>query len=235
MLEVTKLNAGYDAMQVLWGPSLRVAAGSITSLLGPNGVGKSTLLRSIMGWTRITAGSVSYLGQDVTRMPSHKKVERGLTLVPEGKHLFADMSVAENLSLGTYPRRARGETSAAYEQVFAMFPRLAERRAQRAGSLSGGEQQMVTIARALMTRPKLLMLDEPSQGLSPKLVGEMFATIARLRDESRLTILLVDQNASATLQTADYAYVMHEGTIDLEGPAKELATRDEIRAAYLGV
>jgi branched-chain amino acid transport system ATP-binding protein len=235
MLEVNKLNAGYDSMQVLWSPSLRVAEGSITSLLGPNGVGKSTLLRSIMGWTRITAGSVSYLGLDVTRVPSHEKVERGLTLVPEGKHLFADMSVAENLALGTYPRRARGEMSAAYEQVFAMFPILAERRAQRAGSLSGGQQQMVTIGRALMTRPKLLMLDEPSQGLSPKLVGEMFETIARLRDEAGLTILLVDQNATATLQTADYAYVMHEGTIDLEGPAKELATREEIRAAYLGM
>jgi len=139
--------------------------------------------------------------------------------VPEGKHLFADMTVQENLQMGTYPRRARAAVAAAYEQVFKMFPRLEERLSQRAGSFSGGEQQMLTIARALMTRPRLLMLDEPSQGLAPKLVAEMFATIARLRDEAGLTILVVDQNATATLAIADFAYVMHEGRVDISGPA----------------
>lgn len=235
MLEVQNLQAAHGAMQVLWGASLNVAQGSITSLLGPNGVGKSSLLGSIMGWTRILGGSVLFDGNDVTRLPSHQMVELGVTLVPEGKHLFRDMTVRENLQMGAYPRRARGQQAQSLAQVLELFPRLAERQNQRAGSLSGGEQQMVTIARSLMTRPRLLMLDEPSQGLAPKLVHEMFDTIARLRKEAGLTILLVDQNATATLETADYVYVMHEGTIKLEGPAAEMADRPEMREAYLGI
>lgn len=235
MLKISNLQAGYADMQVLWDVSMRVEAGSITSLLGANGVGKSTLLRSVMGMTKISGGSVLYDDNDVTGLPSHRKVELGLALVPEGKHLFADMTVQENLEMGTYPHRARADAKATCEQVFTMFPRLKERLSQRAGSFSGGEQQMLTIARALMTRPRLLMLDEPSQGLAPKLVGEMFATIARLRDEAGLTILVVDQNATATLAIADFAYVMHEGRVDISGPAQEIAQRDDVRRAYLGV
>jgi branched-chain amino acid transport system ATP-binding protein len=235
MLQVANLQSGYADMQVLWDVSMRVEAGSITSLLGANGVGKSTLLRSVMGMTKISGGSVLYDDSDVTRLPSHRKIELGLALVPEGKHLFADMTVQENLQMGTYPHRARHETKDTLEQVFTMFPRLKERPTQRAGSFSGGEQQMLTIARALMTRPRLLMLDEPSQGLAPKLVDEMFATIARLRDEAGLTILVVDQNATATLAIADFAYVMHEGRVDISGPAREIAQRDDVRRAYLGM
>lgn len=235
MLEVEKLESGYGAMQVLWGPSLNVTRGRITSLLGPNGAGKSTLLWSIMGSVRPASGCIRYGGEDVTYLPVHRKVERGLTLVPEGKHLFREMSVQENLQVGTYPRRARGAVAESLDLVFKLFPRLKERREQLAGSMSGGEQQMLTIARALMTRPEVIMLDEPSQGLAPKLVHEVFATIQRLQSEIGLTILLVEQNAEASLKAADHVYVMHEGVIKADGPADHIARSDEIRQAYLGI
>jgi len=235
MLAVTELNAGYDSMQVLWSVNLQVAESSITSLLGANGVGKSTLLHSVMGMTKIYGGRITFDADDVTRLPAHRKVDLGLTMTPEGKHLFGDMTVEENLAMGAYPRHARAKAAHGRAEVFDLFPRLAERKNQKAGSLSGGEQQMLAIARALMTAPRLLMLDEPSQGLAPKLVGEMFQTIARLRDAAGLTILIVDQNATAALQIADYAYVMDEGAIGISGPAEEIARRDDIRRAYLGV
>ncbi|MCK5657934.1 MAG: ABC transporter ATP-binding protein [Syntrophobacteria bacterium] len=235
MLRVENLESGYGPMQVLWKPSLEVKKGSITSLLGPNGVGKSTLLRTVLGSVQPWKGKITYEGIDVTLLPTHKKVDLGITLVPEGKHLFVGMTVQENLIMGAYRKEALKDKDDTLELVYSLFPVLKERGKQAAGSLSGGEQQMVTIARALMTKPKLIMMDEPSQGLAPKLVGEVFETIEKLNTEIGLTILLVEQNAEASLKAADYVYIMHEGRIKTEGPAKEIAESSDIREAYLGI
>ena len=235
MLKVEGLESGYGEMQVLWGPSLEVKGGSITALLGPNGVGKTTLLRTIFGSVRPWKGKVTYDGQDVTYLPTHKKVDMGIALVPEGRHLFSGMSVQENLIMGAYLKRARERMEESLEVIYSLFPILKERAKQRAGSLSGGEQQMLTVARALMTRPKLIMLDEPSQGLAPKLVGEVFETIKKLREEMGLTVLLVEQNVEISLEVADYVYIMHEGLIKAEGKAEEVKASHDIREAYLGV
>ncbi len=235
MLRVEKLESGYGSMQVLWGPSLEVRKGSLTSLLGPNGVGKTTLLRTIFGSLRPWGGKVLYKDQDVTYLPTHKKVELGLVLVPEGRHLFTGMSVQENLVMGAYAKRARDHIEDSLELVYSLFPILRERSRQKAGSLSGGEQQMLTIARALMARPEMIMLDEPSQGLAPKLVGEVFEAIKRMKEEMSLTILLVEQNVEASLEASDYVYIMHEGLIKAEGTAQEIKEAHDIREAYLGV
>ena len=235
MLKVRELESGYGPMQVLWGPDLEVAQGSVTSLLGPNGAGKSTLLWTVLGAVAPRAGQVLFEGSDVTRLPTHKKVDLGVTLVPEGKHLFGEMTVYDNLVMGAYRRDAQDKVDESLELVYSLFPILEERREQLAGSLSGGQQQMVTIGRALMTRPKLIMLDEPSQGLAPKLVLEVFETIERMKEEVGLTILLVEQNADASLGSADYVYVMHEGVIKAEGTPEEIRQSDEIREAYLGI
>ncbi len=235
MLEVRKLESGYGTMQVLWGPDLEVESGSVTSLLGPNGAGKSTLLWTVLGAVSASGGQVLFEGEDVTRLPTHKKVDLGITLVPEGKHLFGEMTVYDNLMMGAYRKAAQEKAEESLELVYSLFPILEERGAQMAGSLSGGQQQMVTIGRALMTRPKLIMLDEPSQGLAPKLVHEVFETIERMKREVGLTILLVEQNADASLDSADYVYVMHEGVIKADGTPEEIKKSDEIRQAYLGM
>jgi branched-chain amino acid transport system ATP-binding protein len=235
MLKVENLESGYGPMQVLWQPSLEVKKGSITSLLGPNGVGKSTLLLTVLGVVAPWGGKVTYEDLDVTRVPSHDKVDLGLTLVPEGKHLFPSMTVHENLLMGAYRKEARRHRAESLELVHTLFPILKEREKQVAGNLSGGQQQMVTIARALMTKPKMIMLDEPSQGLAPKLVGEVFETIEKLKEEVGLTILLVEQNAAASLDAADYVYIMHEGRIKAEGKPEEIKGSSEIREAYLGI
>jgi branched-chain amino acid transport system ATP-binding protein len=235
MLSVENLEAGYGPMQVLWQPSLTVARGSITSVLGPNGAGKSTLLASIFGSVAPTKGRILYEGQDITRIPPHRKVDLGITLAPQGKHLFGGMTVGENLVMGAYRKSAGRHIAASLDLVYELFPVLKARNAQPAGSLSGGEQQMVTIARALMTRPKLVMLDEPSQGLAPKLVGELFETIVRLKKEVGLTLLLVEQNAAASLDAADHVYVIHEGRIKAEGSPEDIKGSPEIREAYLGI
>jgi len=235
MLKVEGLESGYGEMQVLWGPSLEVKGGSITALLGPNGVGKTTLLRTIFGSVRPWKGKVTYDGKSVTFLPTHKKVDMGIALVPEGRHLFSGMSVQENLTMGAYLKRARERMVESLEVIYSLFPILKERAKQRAGSLSGGEQQMLTVARALMTRPKLIMLDEPSQGLAPKLVGEVFETIKKLREEMGLTVLLVEQNVEISLEVADYVYIMHEGLIKAEGRAEEIKKAHDIRETYLGI
>jgi branched-chain amino acid transport system ATP-binding protein len=235
MLSVNELESGYGSMQVLWKPSIEVEKGTITSLLGPNGVGKSTLLGTIFGSVEPWAGRVTYNGQDITTVPTHKKVELGIALVPEGKHLFPGMTVYENLSMGAYLKKAMVRKRESLDLVYSLFPRLKERSKQMAGSLSGGEQQMVTIARGLMTKPELMMLDEPSQGLAPKLVGEVFETILKMKAEVGLTILLVEQNADASLNAADYVYVMHEGVIKAKGTPEEIKASSEIREAYLGI
>lgn len=235
MLKVTDLESGYGPMQVLWKPGLDVTKGTITSLLGPNGVGKSTLLSTIFGSVEPWSGSVVYDKRDVTRYPTHKKVDLGMALAPEGKHLFPGMTVYENLLMGAYNKRALQEREDSLALVFSLFPRLEERRKQMAGSLSGGEQQMVTIGRALMTKPQLIMLDEPSQGLAPLLVAEVFRTVEKMKEEIGLTILLVEQNAEASLEAADFVYIMHEGRIKAKGTPDEIKGSSEIREAYLGI
>ena len=235
MLTVKDLESGYGTMQVLWKPSLQVKKGAITSLLGPNGVGKSTFLSTVFGSVEPWEGEIIYDGEDVTRFPTHKKVDKGIALVPEGKHLFPNMTVYENLVMGAHLKRAMEQKEESMELVYSLFPRLKERSKQSAGSLSGGEQQMVTIGRALMTKPKLIMLDEPSQGLAPLLVMEVFDTIQKMKEEMGLTVLLVEQNADASLNAADYVYIMHEGTIKAEGSPEEIKGSPEIREAYLGI
>lgn len=235
MLKVEKLESGYGSMQVLWGPDLEVKAGTITSLLGPNGAGKSTLLWTILGSVKAREGKVIFEGNDVTGLPPHRKVNLGMTLVPEGKHLFKEMTVYDNLMMGAYRKEAMTVKEETLELIYSLFPILAERRDQKAVTLSGGQQQMVTIGRALMTKPKLLMMDEPSQGLAPKLVMEIFETVERLKDEVGLTILLVEQNAAASLDSADYVYVMHEGSIKAEGTPEVIKASDDVREAYLGI
>jgi branched-chain amino acid transport system ATP-binding protein len=235
MLKVEKIESGYGLMQVLWGPSLEVREGTITSLLGPNGAGKSTLLWTIMGSVAPRAGTVMFEGRDITGLPPHRKVDLGITLAPEGKHLFREMTVQENLFMGAYRKEALAAKKESLDLVYTMFPILAERKDQKAGSLSGGQQQMVTIGRALMTRPRLVMLDEPSQGLAPKLVLEIFETITRLKKEVGLTILLVEQNAAISLGKADYVYVMHEGVVKAEGTPEKIKASTDVREAYLGI
>lgn len=235
MLKVENLESGYGPMQVLWQPSLEVKKGSITALLGPNGAGKTSILRTILGSVEPWGGKITYEGKDVTHLPSHKKVDLGMVLVPEGRHLFVNMSTHENLTMGAYPKQATKYIGGTLGLVYSLFPILKERARQRAGSLSGGEQQMLTIARGLMTRPKLIMLDEPSQGLAPKLVGEVFDTIKKMRAEMGLTILLVEQSVEASLSLSDYVYILHEGRVKAEGSAEQIRGSRDIREAYLGI
>jgi branched-chain amino acid transport system ATP-binding protein len=235
MLGVENIESGYGSMQVLWQPSLEAKRGSLTCLLGPNGVGKTTLLRTVLGSVEPWGGRIIYEENDVTHLPTHKKVGLGIVLVPEGRHLFSGMTVHENLMMGAYPKEAMKHKDETLERVYSLFPILHERTRQKAGSLSGGQQQMVTIARALMTRPKLIMLDEPSQGLAPKLASEVFETIRKMKAEIGLTILLVEQNVQASLDAADYVYILHEGRIKAEGSAREVKGLTDIREAYLGI
>jgi len=235
MLRLEDLESGYGPMQVLWKPSLDVKKGSITALLGPNGAGKSTLLNTVLGSVEPWDGKIIYEDQEITHMPSHKKVDLGITLVPEGKHLFGGMTVYENLIMGAYRKEALKDIDKSLDIVYSLFPILKERDKQQAGTLSGGQQQMVTIARALMSKPRLIMLDEPSQGLAPKLVGEIFETVEKLQVEIGLTLLLVEQNADASLNAANYVYIMHEGQIKAHGTSEEIKGSTDIREAYLGI
>ncbi len=234
LLELQKINAGYGDLQVLWDVNLSVDKGEIVSLLGSNGAGKTTTLRVISGLLKPFSGKVAFNGRDITKLPSNKRVEIGLALVPEGRQLFPEMTVLDNLEMGAYTKRARDKFHETLEWVFSLFPKLKERRAQLAGTMSGGEQQMLAIARGLMSRPEVLMMDEPSMGLAPKLVLEIFGTIKKLREEG-VTILLVEQNAKAALDVSDRAYILETGRIVLHGPAQELLGMDEVRKAYLGI
>ena len=233
MLKVEALESGYGVVQVLWGASLEAKKGSITALLGSNGAGKTTLLRSIFGTVRLLGGRILYEGRDATYLPAHEKVRQGLVLIPEGRHLFVNMTVQENLILGAYHKEALKHQEESLETVYALFPLLQERGKQHAGTLSGGEQQMLTIARGLMTKPKLMMLDEPSQGLAPKLVREVFTAVHKLRSAG-LTIVLVEQNVDYALAVCDYAYILHEGRVKAGGTPAEVK-QSELREAYLGV
>ena len=234
MLKVENLESGYGLVQVLWGASLEVKKGSITALLGPNGAGKTTLLRTILGTVKPLRGRVDYEDREVTHLPPHEKVREGMVLVPEGRHLFVNMTVQENLIMGAYHKEALKHREETLETVYTLFPLLKEREKQRAGTLSGGEQQMLTIARGLMSKPKLMMLDEPSQGLAPKLVREVFTAIEKMRKEASLTIALVEQSVEYALGICDYAYIIHEGRVKAGGTPAEVKD-SEVRKAYLGI
>ncbi|MBK9238465.1 MAG: ABC transporter ATP-binding protein [Rhodoferax sp.] len=234
LLKVQELHAGYGKAEVLRGIHLQANTGSIITVIGPNGAGKSTLLNALMGVLPST-GIIEYAGESVTRLPLEERVMLGVALVPERRELFGSMSVEDNLVLGAYRqvRLRNPRWRAQMEVVFELFPRLLERRTQLAGTLSGGERQMLALGRALMSGPKLLMLDEPSLGLAPLVVKEIFRTIDALR-KTGVTTLLVEQNARAALETADYAYVLEMGEIMLQGPASELATDPRVIDTYLG-
>jgi branched-chain amino acid transport system ATP-binding protein len=234
VLRVEALEAGYNEVQVLWGISLAVAPGTMTALLGANGAGKTTSLRAITGSIHPFAGRVFFAGEDVTRLPPHAKAARGLVLVPEGRQLFSNMTVEENLEMGAFSKRARRKFKQRLDQVFMLFPRLLERRDQKAGTFSGGEQQMLAIARGIMSDPELLIIDELSLGLAPMVVQQLSGTLKVLKD-SGMTILLVEQNVHLALALSDYAFVIAEGRPFVDGPCAELAEKPEIRQAYLGL
>ena len=235
LLQVTDLHAGYGAAEVLRGIALAAPQGSVITVIGPNGAGKSTLLGALMGVLPITRGQVRFGGEDIARLTLEDRVMAGLALVPEKRELFATMSVEDNLLLGGW--RAMRQRVRAWrdglERVYTLFPRLKERRAQAAGTLSGGERQMLALGRALMGQPRLLMLDEPSLGLAPLVVRDIFATIAQLR-ASGVTILLIEQNARAALEVADHGYVLETGDLVLQGPAAQLADDPRVIDTYLG-
>lgn len=234
MLAINALEVRYGGIRALSGLSLKVPQGSIVTLIGANGAGKSTTLRTISGLVPAAAGSIIFDGKEIAGWPAHKIVADGLAHVPEGRLVFPDLTVRENLMMGAYLRRDRKEIAAELEWVGDFFPRLKERITQRAGTLSGGEQQMLAIGRALMGRPRCLMLDEPSLGIAPLLVETIFERLVALNKERGMTMLLVEQNASLALRVSDYAYVLETGLIHLEGPSPEIKNRPEIHAAYLG-
>jgi branched-chain amino acid transport system ATP-binding protein len=234
MLELAGVQSGYGALRVLRGISLNVPKGKVVTLLGGNGAGKTTTMKTIVGVLRATGGEISLDGERIDRLPSHTIFARGIALVPQGRELFPEMSVAENLELGALARGTEGTSLDALRgEVYELFPRLRERAAQRAGSLSGGEQQMLATGRALMSRPSVLLLDEPTNGLAPIIVQELARALRGLHERGQ-TILLVEQNVRVALSIADHVYVMRMGEIVLESPAAELKASDDIFRAYLG-
>ncbi len=234
LLEVNDITSGYEGVQILWGVNLRLEKGKLTTLVGSNGVGKTTLLKTVMGLLRPWQGAVTFEGRDVTGLSAHARAKAGMVLVPEGRQLFTEMTVLENLEMGAFSSRARATFKQNLEKVFELFPRLKERAKQKAGTLSGGEQQMVAVSRGLMAEPEILMLDELSLGLSPLLALTLFEGLTRLK-KTGLTMLLVEQNVTMALAVSDYAYVLAEGRVHLEGEARTLAKNDEIRRTYLGI
>lgn len=234
ILEIRDVTSGYGEVQILWGASLKLDEGKLTSLVGANGAGKTTMLRTVMGQIRPWNGSVWFDGQDVSNLPPYDKAELGLVLVPEGRQLFTDMSVEENLEMGATPKRARPHVQRNLERVYEMFPRLKERRIQKSGTLSGGEQQMLAVARGIMAEPRVLMIDELSLGLAPVLVLGLFQILKQLRRQG-MTMLLVEQNVQMALAVSDYGFVLSHGKMDLQGPSRELSQDEHVRSAYLGL
>ena len=233
LLEVNDIHVHYGGIEALKGISLTVEQGEVVTLIGSNGAGKSTTLRAITGLSPASAGSVVIDGEDITRVPAHEIVSRGIALSPEGRHCFARMTVRENLELGAHRRRRDPEIGGDMERVFELFPRLKEREKQKAGTMSGGEQQMLAMGRALMARPKVLLLDEPSMGLSPIMVDKIFEVVKQVYDQG-VTVMLVEQNASRALGLADRGYVMESGLVTMSGVASAMLDDPKVRAAYLG-
>ncbi len=233
MLEIEKLEVYYGAINAIKGISFNVEQGEVIALIGANGAGKTTILHTITGLVAAKHGSIRFNGKELTKTPAHKIVSMGMAHVPEGRRVFAQLSVYENLMLGAYTRKDKAEINESIEHVYERFPRLKERQNQLAGTLSGGEQQMLATGRALMTNPKMLLMDEPSMGLSPILVGEIFSIIKELHEDG-ITILLVEQNAKAALSIADRAYVLETGSIAMSGVARELLEDERVKKAYLG-
>lgn len=233
MLEVKDLHVSYGGIRALRGVNLEVPDGKIVTLIGANGAGKSTLLRTISGLVRAERGSVTYNGKEITGMPINKILEQGIAMVPEGRRVFTNLSVLENLKIGAYLRKDKSGIQQDIEWVYSLFPRLQERSWQMAGTLSGGEQQMLAVGRALMSRPKLMMMDEPSLGLAPLVVKGIFEIIREINRQG-VTVLLIEQNANMALKTADLAYVLETGEITLHGTGAELLTNEAVKRAYLG-
>ncbi len=233
MLKVNNINISYGAIHAIHDLSLEVNPGEIVTLIGANGAGKTSTLRAISGLNAIKSGDISYDGKIISNIGAHKIVAHGISQVPEGRRVFGDQTIEENLLLGAYLRKNKSEIKASMEEVFTLFPRVKERRKQLAGTMSGGEQQMLAIGRALMAKPKLLLLDEPSMGLAPIVVEEIFEIIKNIR-KTGTTILLVEQNANAALQIADRGYVLETGSVVLNGLAQDLLHDDSVRQAYLG-
>ena len=234
LLEIKSVTSGYSEVQILWGVDMALEEGKLTSLVGANGAGKTTLLKTVMGLMKPWAGQVMFDGKDISMLPAHEKAELGLVLVPEGRQLFTDMSVLENLEMGASAKRARPHVKKNLEVVFEMFPRLKERAEQKAGTLSGGEQQMLAVGRGLMAEPRILMFDELSLGLAPVLVLGLFENILKLKTTG-LTMLLVEQNVQMALAVSDYGFVLAQGRVDIQGISKDLAKDAHVREAYLGM
>lgn len=234
MLEVQKINAGYEGIQVLWDISLEVDAGEFVAIIGANGAGKSTLLKTIAGIHRQTSGSISFENDSIEDLPAHAVVSRGIAMVPEGRRLFPYMTVKENLEMGAYTVKEAPKVEENLRWVYGLFPKLEERQRQMAGTFSGGEQQMLTIGRALMSRPRFLMLDEPSLGLQPNIVSNVFKSLEVLHAEG-VTILLVEQNVRKSLEIAQRAYVLEHGHMVMSGQSKELLQDEGVKKAYLGI
>lgn len=235
MLKISNLHVAYGGIQALQGISLEVPEGKIIALLGANGAGKSTTLRTIMGIVKPAQGEIEFENESLLGLKSFQVVMKGIALVPEGRRVFSNLTVKENLALGAYTRKDKDEIQADIEEVYDLFPRLKERTKQSAGTLSGGEQQMLALGRALMSKPRLLMIDEPSLGLAPVLSQDVLSKLTELNQTQNQTVLLIEQNARAALSIADYAYILETGHIELEGPAAELATNDAVRRTYLGI
>jgi branched-chain amino acid transport system ATP-binding protein len=234
MLKVEDISTQYGDIKVLWNASLAVSSKEMVTMVGSNGSGKTTILNTITGMIHPTTGRIEFLGQPIHQLPPHKIVERGISLIPEGRKLFPDMTVLENLELGAYFPNARKKIPETLRWVLELFPRLEERKAQLAGTLSGGEQQMVTVGRGLMSTPQLLLIDEPSMGLAPLLVAELFRTIRKINQEG-VTVFLVEQNARLAMEISERTYVLENGRVVREGASKELMKDDGIRKAYLGL
>jgi branched-chain amino acid transport system ATP-binding protein len=234
LLEIENLSTGYGEIKVLWGISLKVEERGVTALLGANGAGKSTLLNCISGLHKTWEGRILLDGRDITGVKPHKRIELGISMVPEGRRIFPGMTVIENLMMGAYTKRAREKMNESYEEVYNLFPVLKERQRQRAGTLSGGEQQMLAIARSLMARPRILMLDEVSTGLSPVLTTTVMETLAKLA-ETGLPMLMVEQHVEKALEISERAYVLENGRVLLEGESKALRTDEQLKRAYMGI
>lgn len=235
MLKISNLNAYYGDVQVLYDVNLEVNDKEIVTILGSNGAGKTTLMKTICGVETTRSGTIEFDGENLMKVPAHKLVTKGITLTPEGRHLFPELTVKENLLLGAYSSKDKKATKDTYDWVLSLFPRLKERLIQYAGTMSGGEQQMCAIGRVLMSNPKFLMLDEPSLGLAPNIVDSVFDVIKKINEEKGITIIVVEQNANIALQTADRGYVLENGSINMSGNAKEMLESPDIQKLYLGL